>query len=685
MPEPGFFNLYPAVVPTITAGDYRLELTEDVEFRKGSQTETGAVEAHEPWLRVTSARYHMPPDQILSTFPPANAEGAFGARLPQVVLKRRTLPWERVAGPPIAGEDRVPWLALVVLAEGEAKLSTEVEIAECVTPGKTLTGPADVPKGLYIEVTETIVKKVCPTREDLPLLVHVREVDKGDTELALGDDDGWMAVVMANRFPQPTVTQTDTGPVTAPMRYLACLINLEQQLGALPPADPDIDDFFIAVDQVKNYQAEYVAKYGPPEPDTYAMSASDFGKAATHVTKATGAAASKVTQSQLTSKVEPLSATWQVAAAAGSLAQSKTSASEEPYIAVRDAMAAGWRFPIGIVAKLEQRFRFPVLAHWSFTTTDGASFEELMLGLDVGLLGTLPPEEELPGGAPPPPPRTRPLPDVTETGHVGLDHLTRRGDRTEAWYRGPLSPHVTERDAARPDGSLPVAHASDHLRRVTPDGREDLSYAAAFEIGRLLALSQPSIVAAQMRWRAEQYGAERAKRLATDAFGGLLGGIAEDARAADLGRFLGGKLLEEVAVRPGDLLGPRRPVVDPGRPVPGLAAGELDAVLARGLGLDLGRIREMAAKVGVVEALAAQSVPVSQLDARPVLEGPALDQLRIAAEADVARVATFAVQGDIGEIALRRAPKKKAPEAKKPKRRKRDALDRLLKDVGERP
>jgi hypothetical protein len=117
--------------------------------------------------------------------------------------------------------------------------------------------------------------------------------------------------------------------------------------------------------------------------------------------------------------------------------------------------------------------------------------------------------------------------------------------------------------------------------------------------------------------------------------------------------------------------------------VPGLAAGELDAVLAQGLGLDLGRIRETAAKLGVVGALAAQPLPMAQLEQRPVLEGPELGQLRLAAEADVARVANVAVEGDIGEIPLRRAPKKRGPEAapQPRKRRKRDALDRVLKDL----
>src|SRR4030095_1305953 len=172
----------------------------------------------------------------------------------------------------------------------------------------------------------------------------------------------------------------------------------------------------------------------------------------------------------------------------------------------------------------EQVYRFPILAHWSFTCDGGGSFESLMKGLDVGLLCTLqsearkkkspasPPE---PGGtAPPDAPRPRPAAEVTETGHVGLAHTTRVGDQVRAWYRGPFVASPTTREVATTPQGPSLAHASDQLRAVTPDGREDLSLAVAFEIRRLLALSRPAFVGALMKWRREQFGAERARRLA---------------------------------------------------------------------------------------------------------------------------------------------------------------------------
>jgi hypothetical protein len=52
-------------------------------------------------------------------------------------------------------------------------------VAQCVTPGTALLDPddKDVQQGLYLNVTETVLKKIFPRPEHLALLAHVREVD----------------------------------------------------------------------------------------------------------------------------------------------------------------------------------------------------------------------------------------------------------------------------------------------------------------------------------------------------------------------------------------------------------------------------------------------------------------------------------------------------------------------------
>ena len=63
-------------------------------------------------------------------------------------------------------------------------------------------------------------------------------------------------MVLANRLPiaVPAHRSADSGqPVSAPVRYLACLVNLEGQVDALPTdADLDTDDNFHLVAAVQD-------------------------------------------------------------------------------------------------------------------------------------------------------------------------------------------------------------------------------------------------------------------------------------------------------------------------------------------------------------------------------------------------------------------------------------------------
>src|SRR5207245_9936854 len=78
-------------------------------------------------------------------------------------------------------------------------------------------------------------------------LVHVSELDLTGGELAVGDDDGFLAILMANRLPQYDRVNCK------PVRYMACLVNLEGQLDVLPnPPGFSLNvDFVSAVQDVR--------------------------------------------------------------------------------------------------------------------------------------------------------------------------------------------------------------------------------------------------------------------------------------------------------------------------------------------------------------------------------------------------------------------------------------------------
>ncbi len=540
--KPGHFKLFDSAVPKLRAGKYDLV---------GNHELGGPTEELRTRIRVRSVRYKLPPEQILSVWPPANDEGAFESRLPQIAIRRRTLPWERDPGS--GAQATTPWLALVVIAEDEGTVSDEVPVAECATPDAHLDGDADSPTGVYLGVTKPVIDKVFPTIEDLRYLTHVRQVDLHDTELALGDDDGFLAMVLANRLPQ------FDRAAGKPVRYQACLINLEQQLGVLPKAVTPSSTFEIASESLKV--------------------AMEIKRQATAV---------KAEPAVVTRRIEDVALRTEPGELAG---------------AVRREMKGNFTIPVEqIVGKL---YRFPVLAHWSFTCTGAGDFESLMQGLDVGLLGTAPPPtvedpQAADPAAPPPPPAARPAPELAETGHVGLGRRSRRGDATRAWYRGPFVPHPTERDLAGRDGDgerLAFAHVSDQLRWAIPDGREELGYAAAFEIGRLLTLARPLVVATLMRWRSEHFGAERARAKAELSLAGLsekakreLG--AESGGELSLGQVLGRGILLRAATEPDAMLGPSRPLVDPGRPLEGIDR-PLEQILSEGFEIPVEKVRRL--------------------------------------------------------------------------------------------
>lgn len=634
------FVLHSRAVPPLTAGDYVLEADQKITNPtpdEDAKSDAFPTEPYRGHLRVNSPRYRMPPDQILSTFPPANSEGAYESRLPQIVLRRRTLPWERA----VDSDRTIPWLALVVIAEGEGALSAESPIADCVTPGVILTGPNDTPTGIYLSVPQTTVTKVFPTKEDLQLLAHVREVDLSDTELAMGDDDGFLAVVLANRLPQ--FDRMGCKPV----RYLACLINLEGQVDVLPPPVPPIDVFFpgeivFELDAKATFMAHDIDKTIMGEPVINPVQ----GVHLPAVDGPIGARAAAVGGATVSTNAKVLAAATTTAQAKAASQQWNTSPKSTKGLAVSahtkeagaqvlDMMVSRFRFPIEAMVT-EKTYRFPVLVSWSFTCTGAGSFETLMQDLDVGMLGTVagrPSGKPFPecfeprgGDAPPDAPPTRLEAELAETGHVGLPHQTRRGEAVRAWYRGPLVPHLTTRETAPPGGRLPLAHVSDQLRRLVPDGREDLAYACAFEIGRLLALSHPSVVAALARWRTEQFGAARAKHFVDVLMQDVLVNVG-DVTVKDIGKVgaaVNRKFVELAADVPEKVLGGSRPLVDPGRPIAGLE-GDVGEVIAAGFGLELERV-QTAIKTGDFSVLEEVAVP-TRMDPEMTPEG--LDHLNL--------------------------------------------------------
>ena len=209
-PPIGSLQLYDSVIPSVRAGDYRV--TSTVAFGTGA-----APTVHRDFISVGGSPLHLSATEVLSCHPPANASGAFAQELPHVVLSRRTLPWER----PGPDGKSPPWLALLVFADGEVTFGSGTLAAELPGLSTTLGVADDAPVDVVTVTDPSVLAAVLPTDSELALLSHVRRVNTADTALDLDDDDGWLAVVVANRLP----LASDAGPV----RYHACLVSLESR------------------------------------------------------------------------------------------------------------------------------------------------------------------------------------------------------------------------------------------------------------------------------------------------------------------------------------------------------------------------------------------------------------------------------------------------------------------------
>jgi hypothetical protein len=141
--------------------------------------------------------------------------------------------------------------------------------------------------------------------------------------------------------------------------------------------------------------------------------------------------------------------------------------------------------------------RLVSLAGWSFGARDrGTGFAELMERLDSGLLRLPDPTPDDAAAAEPGGDPAEIVRRAREQGYVPLVYSMRQGEGTVAWYRGPLSP------VSRPRVERERLTSADAALIYDPEtGMFDVSYGVAWQIGRLLALSDRAFAMSLLAWR----------------------------------------------------------------------------------------------------------------------------------------------------------------------------------------
>jgi hypothetical protein len=453
-PPKGQMYLFNSVTPPLEDGSYRLSY---------STTISGPIDppafTDQKFFDIVGPRFNVPQSTVAGTFPPTNGHGSFQDSLPHIVLSRRTLPWERELDPegkipapehnandaPVP-TDPVPWVALLLFEEGEYTWYPNLPL-EKVVPADVfarLGSPANITCDA-VEAELSLIESILPSMEELQLLTHVRWVNVDDRELNTAGGDGYFSVVVSSRLPSPGA------------QCRAVLVSLEERSDLVKSNPPPVA---IQITQQRTGLVEGRAEILPPAP---------AGTANPTILGAVDQANIDIANQAVlgAANVDAVSTTF-------TLSQSPTHAfpSKVPII---------YGFPT------LQLKRLVALYSWKFTCEGPGTFRDLMQGLLNGdaMFGNV-----ADPGHPP----------LSDTGHLQIALDDRLGAVEQVWYRGPLVQYQLTRDPLGP------YHSADQARRVAPEtGAEDISYAAAFEVGRLLAAADPRLAQALMRWRRESY------------------------------------------------------------------------------------------------------------------------------------------------------------------------------------
>lgn len=435
---------------SLLAGDYRLTFKQNLDVNENGVDKTeslGKIQA----FSVAAERFTVPPAQVRSVFPPAAAKGDFWNTLPFIVIERSTLPWERSG----------------VLVENP-KSDDSGKLIEAEELPKTPTWLA-----LLVFHPEDPVPNVVPTKlGDLkasnPLIIP----EKAD------DDEQMVNVISVPKNIIPT--QSDLAPLTHVRRRLAFL----REFDTLDKAKSYLTEHLVqAVEQDHSEDDATALPAGVDQANYFIDAADKEAYEILHYTETSDATPYKV---------------YHVAHAASSVIANRLPlpgaqnvvhlvSVESRYVDGQETIAPN---------SGEATIDLVSLFQWSFfCEEEKRTLKEILDNLDKNTDAIL---------------RLPKINDETEpilsAGFVPLRHRFREGSTSISWYHGPLIPM----EQALNTDDLTVLEGTDslHIRQAdnlylynSEHGMFDVSYAAAWELGKMLTLQNTKIALALYNWK----------------------------------------------------------------------------------------------------------------------------------------------------------------------------------------
>ncbi len=548
-PTLGTIRFFQACLPPLPPGDYEAHVRQTVnkaldakEAPDAAKPDARDVEfEHRLNFSAAGPRFFLNPSDVYSVYPPAGDVGGFDSTLPHVVFTRRTVPWERTLSGDHDPTAPCPWMALLVLrpddaerlydgpiaaarergdAEAAARLREEKDafpairgrtVGELLEPKEPdVVGPTIV-KAIYekegdlcntLDLPGALVREIVPAKEDLPYLAHVRSVETDDKETLSYLSEGWFSVVLANRFPQTALSERGE-------KNTACLVSLEGYEEYLHGGSGELGNKKIRLAVLASWVFTCKGKSNFKS----TMRRLDDGLPMKIFKTARKIRWRIVNPNPGTARVDRIALEWprENGALQGIELDGATIAERPPVLPdsppglSRAVVEAGWQGEpsvrelkpgaspaITLLFEKEpgedaRRYRFQAL----FAEGGGAEYRK---GAGASGLLTLPlpsltPEEAAEDGF-------KAVVRALEQGYSGVNHTLRIGEKTVSWYRGPLVPlQLAPNDPYR---FYPYA---DQALRYDENRLFDVSYAAAWQLGRLLALQNRPFAQALKRYR----------------------------------------------------------------------------------------------------------------------------------------------------------------------------------------
>lgn len=563
-PPVGEIRYFDRIEPALTAGQYsfdiKQELPSEMNLNKSNFNRKIDFNIRGPRWKIDPANVHM-------RSPPKNEQGVLcDMSFPRIVLQRKTTPWERsLEG---SDNDEDPWMALLLIRDDEMDDYCSLELSEGSPTGggvkiSTFTSSnleGDDPNR-YVDalvIKSEFFKRIAPKPEELPLLVHALQVNPLDKEMCGDDEDGWFSVVASNRI-----------PAKQDCKYHACLISLEHVnsiSGTLPdsvqfvPTIPAPSESYSPVKKsssggvagkldeeiiTRREDLETITDGPMPSPPIDGdPNPRDFGPAG--LPPSWTWPTSEIGIEQLTEELgegnrkgnsfnaldillaNPLTGRWgrrksESKSVKSSVKDKATSVKESSPNTNSPAILGGLDTSIQYhdIADPSNQYlnppavtsgpnlTFPLLHHWTFKTGDGGDFEARMTGLRVrthveseeavGQLGSIASKSS--GTYAPALLGNDMVPDVAINSYLTIDIAGDDGIRRTGYYRGPCIAAPTNHEPR----DQPY-HNSDEARGLDLEtGRDEISHSSAFELGRLLGMSDSGFIRSINRWRRLRY------------------------------------------------------------------------------------------------------------------------------------------------------------------------------------